>query len=156
MKKTVIGLTFFIFIGLISFVTIRYYSFVFSKKISGVLVDVQHVGATTAILGADPGSNRRSNNKDIFSFAVGILDKEGNIHTASSEDRQWAVAQIGQCAEAKYFPYPPWELAKAGTYFNARLLHLRECPEGKKYRRMAPHPHPSELDAPAEENPVAQ
>jgi hypothetical protein len=63
----------------------------------------------------------------IFSYAVAIRDSRGEIHTASTEDRQWAVAQKGQCVEAKYFPYPPWQLDKAGTYHSARLLRLYEC-----------------------------
>lgn len=64
----------------------------------------------------------------VFSFAVAIRDADGEIVTASSEDRQWAVVEKDQCAEAKYFPYPPWELEKAGTYFGARLLKLYDCP----------------------------
>ena len=63
----------------------------------------------------------------IFSFAVAIRDEQGEIVTASSEDRQWAVVEKGQCGEAKFFPYPPWKLDKGGTYFGARLLKLYDC-----------------------------
>lgn len=115
------------------FLTIRYWSFLFAKTVEGVVTNVQRAGPSTAILDTDNLSNRRSNNKDLFSFAVGIVDKEGNIHTASTEDRQWAVVKPGQCAKAKLFPYPPWELGKGGTFFNARLLQLRDCPEGAQY-----------------------
>jgi hypothetical protein len=68
--------------------------------------------------------------EQIFSFGVAIRDSKGEIHTASSEDRQWAVAQAGQCVEAKYFPYAPWELSNAGTYHGARLIRLFDCPPG--------------------------
>ena len=135
MKKFLTLSTIIILFVISSVITVRYWSYVFSKKVSGIIVDVKHVGASMTILGSEPSSNKRSNNKDIFSYAIAIQDKEGNIETASSEDRQWAVAQVGQCAEAKYFPYPPWELSKAGTYFNAHLLHLRDCPEVMKYRK---------------------
>ena len=133
MKKFLVVTVLLLILGASLFVVVRYWSFVFAKQVNGVIVDVKRVGATTAILNGDGLSNKRSNNKDIFSFAVGIQDKTGDIHTASSEDRQWAIAKVGQCAQAKFYPYPPWELGKAGTYFNARLLHLRECSEGLDY-----------------------
>ena len=63
----------------------------------------------------------------MFSFAVAIKDSHGEIVTASSEDRQWSVVEKGQCAEALYFPYPPWALDKAGTYYGARLTRLYDC-----------------------------
>lgn len=59
-------------------------------------------------------------------------ETSGEIFTASSEDRQWAAVQgEGLCAEAKFFPYPPWQLDKAGTYHGARLLKLWNCSEKK-------------------------
>ncbi|MNS97810.1 hypothetical protein D3C72_1321580 [compost metagenome] len=75
-------------------------------------------------------SSRNDITEKVFSFSVGIKDaKTGIIHTSSSEDRQWAVAQPGQCAEAVYLPYPPWVLKKRGTFFGARLIKLYECPK---------------------------
>lgn len=64
----------------------------------------------------------------VFSFAIAIRDLKGDIVTASSEDRQWAVVDKGQCVQARYFPYPPWELDKAGTYNGARLIKIYDCP----------------------------
>jgi hypothetical protein len=68
----------------------------------------------------------------MFSFAIAIRDQKGTIHTASAEDRQWAVVEKGQCVEAKFFPYPPWNLDKSGTFFGARLLKLYDCKSQSK------------------------
>lgn len=102
------------------------YSVIFSKTIVGEISAVERVEMPVALMGRlqEPMASK------IFSFAVGIKDlKTGEIHTASSEDRQWAVAQKGQCAEAVFLPYPPWDFNKKGTYFGARLIRLYECPK---------------------------
>jgi hypothetical protein len=102
-----------------------YWSVIFSKTIIGEITAVERVELPVALM-----SVRNNINEKVFSFAIGIKDKEtGQIYTASSEDRQWAVAQTGQCAEAVYLPYPPWEFTKRGTYFGARLVKLYECPK---------------------------
>jgi hypothetical protein len=67
----------------------------------------------------------------MYSFAVAIREKKGDIMTSSSEDRQWAVVEKGKCVEAKFFPYPFWQLDKSGTYFGARLLRLYDCPQSQ-------------------------
>jgi hypothetical protein len=104
--------------------SVRYYGFIFAKTIKGKIVKVEKVSPVGTLItggGSVPA-------EQLFSFAVAIkADNSDEIHTASSEDRQWAVAQIGQCAEAKFFPYAPWELDKAGTYYGARLLRLFDC-----------------------------
>jgi hypothetical protein len=101
-----------------------YYSYVFARTVEGKIVGVENVVQTTTIVQGVPGKGLPP---QIFSYAVGIQDDKGEIVTASSEDRQWAVVQKGQCATAKFFPYPPWDLSKAGTYFGARLLKLSDC-----------------------------
>ena len=102
------------------------YSVIFSRTIVGEITGVERIELPVALMaqvGADVSGK-------MFSFAIGIKDpKTGEIHTSSSEDRQWAVAQAGQCAEAVYLPYPPWDLTKKGTYFGARLIRLFECPK---------------------------
>ncbi len=104
----------------------NFYSFIFAKKFKGEVVGIERVTQPTAILGS------RIDPSNVYSFAIAIRDKEkGEIYTASSEDRQWAVVQKGQCAEAKFFPYPPWDIEKADTYYNARLLRLYDCESGK-------------------------
>lgn len=109
-------------VGLYSF--FGYYEYIFHRKVVGVITVVEKVNIPVTVLTV--GSENPT--AQIFSFAIGIKDtKTGEIVTASSEDRQWAVAQPGQCVEAVYFPYPPWVLNKWGTYHNARLDKLSDC-----------------------------
>lgn len=106
------------------FICVKYYSFIFARTVVGKVVDVENVLQPTTII---QGNALQKLPSQIFSFAIGIQDDKGEIVTASSEDRQWAVVKKGQCAEAKFFPYPPWVLSKSGTYFGARLLKLSDC-----------------------------
>ena len=104
-------------------ICLKYYSFVFAKVIRGELMAVERVNQNQAII--TNGNEIPAN--QIFSFAIAIRDEKGEIHTASSEDRQWAVAHAGQCAEVRIFPYPFWDFEKANTYYGARLEHLFDC-----------------------------
>jgi hypothetical protein len=110
------------FISLLAAVVIYIFgfnwSFVFKKRIVGEVVAVEKV--TDALILT--GSNQPINSQ-VFSFSVGIKDlNSGEIYMSSSEDRQWAAVQKGNCVVAAYFPYPPWVLSKANTNHNARLL----------------------------------
>src|ERR1700722_11344916 len=69
---------------------INFYSFVFSRTVDGVVENVEKVLPGMAVVGGTSTSN-----KDLFSFAVGIRDKDGDIVTGTSEDRQWAIVQKG-------------------------------------------------------------
>ena len=113
-----------LFFGFVGFVLIEYYSYIFSRKVIGVITAVEKVSTPMAMVtvgGGDPSPQ-------IFSYAVGIKDQtSGEIITSSTEDRQWTVAHPGQCVEARLYPYPPWQMDKAGTYHNARLLKLTDC-----------------------------
>lgn len=107
----------------LGFAAIEYYSFLFARRVIGVVVDVQKIEMSNAIV------NRPSGDMPfLHSFAVAVKENSGEIVTASAEDRQWAVVKTGQCVEAKYYPYPPWNFEKSGTYFGARLLKLADCP----------------------------
>ena len=107
----------------LGFAAIDYYSFLFARRVIGVVVDVQKIEMSNAIV------NRPSGDMPfLHSFAVAVKENSGEIVTASAEDRQWAVVKTGQCVEAKYYPYPPWNFEKSGTYFGARLLKLADCP----------------------------
>ncbi len=110
---------------LAGFVVINFYSFIFSRRVIGVIEKVERVQLNVSLM-QSPG-NPAQINPALYSFAVAIREKSGEIVTASAEDRQWAVAQAGQCAEAVYYPYPPWRLDKANTYFGARLEKLFDC-----------------------------
>jgi len=102
------------------------YSVIFSKTIKGEITGVERVEIPVALVTRAEGDITSK----VFSFAIGIRDaKTGEIYTASSEDRQWAVAQKGQCAEAVFLPYPPWNFTKKDTFFGARLVRLYDCPQ---------------------------
>jgi len=107
------------------FVLVNWYPYIFAAKVDGVIYGVERVEVPMAIVAVE-GSRPTS---QVFSFAVAVKDnKSGEIYTASSEDRRWAVVQKGQCAEVKFLPYPPWSLSRSGAYFGARLIRLYECP----------------------------
>lgn len=119
----------FVLLIVAGFIMVRFYSYVFAKSVTGEIVRVERVNSPGTFIA--PGQNVPAS--QIFSFAIAIRGKDGEIHTASSEDRQWAVVQQGQCAEAKFYPYPFWQLDKSGTYHGARLMRLFECnPEERK------------------------
>jgi hypothetical protein len=113
----------FVIFGVLYFV-IGNYGYVFSVTVDGEIVGVERVAPPVAILNNSQGVNGAPG---MFSFAVAIRDAKGIIHTASSEDRQWAVAKAGNCVTATFYPYAPWNLKKEGTYYNARLDQLRDC-----------------------------
>jgi hypothetical protein len=124
MKKKLFLAAVALILAVSGFVCTQYYSYVFARTVEGKIVGVENVIQPTTIVQGMPGKGLPP---QIFSYAVGIQDDKGEIVTASSEDRQWAVVQKGQCAVAKFFPYPPWDLSKSGTYFGARLLRLSDC-----------------------------
>ena len=103
----------------------HYYSFIFSKKVKGVVQSVERINVNVSLLQQTTSDSKV--NPQLFSFAVAIKDNSGEIFTSSAEDRQWAVVQNGQCVEALFYPYPPWNVMKAGTFYNARLDRLYDC-----------------------------
>ena len=114
-----------IVLGVVGSVFISYYPFIFSKVVTGVVKKVERVDQEMIIASRGNGPL----NPQVFSFAVSIEDlKTHEIMVASTEDRQWAAVEPGQCATARYYPYPFWDVDKAGTYHNARLMHLvKDC-----------------------------
>jgi len=99
------------------------YPYIFSRVIIGEITGAQHLLENTAIISS--ASPRAQVPSKIFSFAIAVRDhKTSEIVTGSSEDRQWAAVKEGQCARAEFFPYPPWQLDRAGTYHSVRLLNL--------------------------------
>lgn len=119
--KILIGL---IVISGIFLILVKYYSIIFSKKVVGEVVGVEKIEVPVAMI----TRSTEKMNPQLFSFAVAIKDSNSHeIFTSSAEDRQWAVVQKGQCAEAVFLPYPPWVFEKEGTYYGARLIRLFEC-----------------------------
>ncbi len=136
LKSLFIAMTGLVLLVAIGVTVFNFWSVLFRRSVIGVIENVERVTQVTAVL----GSTRTLEDKNIYSFAVAIKTANGELLTASSEDRQWAVAQKGQCVEAKFHPYPPWELEKAGTYFNARLQRLADCdsPAGREILNLGP------------------
>ncbi len=123
-------IAFLIFAGSIF---VNNYSIIFSRRVIGEIVEVKQIDTNIALMQVQAASPNEKINPQLYSsYAVAIKEKGGEIVTASAEDRQWAVAKPGNCAEAVYYPYPPWRFEKANTYFGARLEKLLEqCPEAK-------------------------
>lgn len=115
----VIGVVIILMMSLVNF-----YSIIFSRRVVGVVESVEKMELNVALMQTAANENL---NPQLFSFAVAIKEASGEIVTASAEDRQWAVVKPGQCAEAVFYPYPPWKLEKANTYFGARLEKLSDC-----------------------------
>ena len=125
MKKALYIFLAMVCVGGLVFVFVNWYPYIFSVKIDGEVYGVERVEVPMAIITTE-GTRPTS---QVFSYAVAVKDsKTGEIFTASSEDRRWAVVQKGQCAEVKFLPYPPWSLTRAGAYFGARLIRLYDCP----------------------------
>ena len=128
MKTAVISVLSVLFVVVVGYILFAFWPYIFAETIQGPVVKVEKLMDSLALIarGGEPSDK-------VFSFAVAIKDEtSGEIFTASSEDRQWAAVQgEGLCAEAKFFPYPPWQLDKAGTYHGARLLKLWNCSEKK-------------------------
>jgi hypothetical protein len=127
MRKAGSGIIIFVFLSFIIYSLVSYWPYIFSKKVEGNVVKVEKLMDPIAVMTGGEPSNK------VFSFAVAIRNEStGEIFTASTEDRQWAAVQgEGLCAEAKFFPYPPWKLDKSGTYFGARLIKLWNCTDKK-------------------------
>jgi len=104
----------------------NYYSYIFARRVKGEIISIERIQLNVSLIQQQGGEDL---NPQLFSFAVAIKEPSGEIVTSSAEDRQWAVATVGHCADALFYPYPPWNLMKSGTYHNARLDHLSECPK---------------------------
>lgn len=103
---------------------VSFYPYIFAKDLDGVIEKIEKVELNVALMGTTQGEKL---NPELYSLAIAIRTKDGKIHTASSEDRQWTSMTAGQCVKAKFFPYPPWNLQKAGTFYGARLLEAWQC-----------------------------
>jgi hypothetical protein len=101
---------------------ITQYSWVFSKRVHGKIVNVERVTDPSSILSS------KVTPEQLHAYAILIQGDDGKLYTASSDDRKWQVAKKGYCVDALLYRYPPWELDKANGYFNARLDELLICP----------------------------
>lgn len=123
-----------IFTLAVCFGVVTNYSWIFAKSIEGEIFKVERVTDPTMIVG-----NVANNPSAMHSFSIAIKVADGSIHTASSEDRQWAVVVPGCKVKALFFRYPFWELKRGGTFFNARLDDMRDCPSSVAPAVESPH-----------------
>ena len=79
----------FVVLSLVAALIINFYSYIFSRTVTGEVFAVERVTQPTTVIG-NPGQMSEA---QLYSFAVAIKDKNGEIITASTEDRQWAVVQ---------------------------------------------------------------
>lgn len=128
MKKFLAAIVFVLILMGSSVAFVRFYSYIFAKEVKGVIINVEKPSAPMAIVGSE-NANQKLAEKQLFSYAVAIQVEDGEIMTASTEDRQWSVAEKGKCVVAMFYPYPPWEFDKSGTFFGARLLKMYDCPK---------------------------
>jgi hypothetical protein len=112
-------------LGLCAWGFVEGYPYIFAKEIEGKIEKVERVQINVSLIQTNNSDEKF--NPDLYSFAVAIKSKDGRIWTASAQDRQWASIADGRCVKAKFFPYPPWKLDKAGTYYGARLLEAWDC-----------------------------
>jgi hypothetical protein len=152
MKKVMIPVVLILLLLGAGAIVIKYYEYVFSKTVVGKIINVNRVTEPSTLI---TSGSKEIPSVQLFSFAVAIRDNQGEIHTASSEDRQWAVTRAGQCAEVRFFPYPPWDLQSWGTYHNARLIRLFECAETEGTPEPSPSPSPAPSSDPSA-TPAAQ
>jgi hypothetical protein len=116
----------FIFLLGVGILLVSNYGFVFSHDVRGEIIAIERFTAPTTSPNAPAPAE--SSNPQNFSFAIAVKDGTGEIFHANSEDRQWALAKPGFCVEARFYPYPPWNLERSGTFANVRLTKLMECP----------------------------
>lgn len=114
--------------------TISNYEWVFSKRVTGKVVDVARVTDPTAIIGS------RATEAQMYSYSILIQGEDGQFYTSASEDRKWQVVKKGYCVDALLYRYPPWHLAKANTFFNAQLKEIKICPGETSLPMDAPGP----------------
>lgn len=115
-------------IGIAAYV--EYYHILFARTITGEVISVQKVDASVDIITTRPGEQIGSR---LFSYAVAVEDqKTKEILVASSEDRRWATLEKGNCVTARFFPYPPWRLDKAGAFFGAQVITFMKVCDKKE------------------------
>ncbi len=125
-KKVFYFILLVLFVGVSVFVLVNYYPIIFSKTVDGQVLNVDRVTQPTLVM----GSAAVNAPNVLYSFAIAVRSSTGEIFSGSTEDRQWAIVNKGLCVKARFYPYPPWDFEKGGTYFNVRMLQLKDCPPG--------------------------
>ncbi|MCB9024802.1 MAG: hypothetical protein H6625_00660 [Bdellovibrionaceae bacterium] len=70
----------------------------------GRIEGLERVEPNSTLFSGSSRSTSRSSDKILFSFAIAIRNVNGDIVTASTEDRTMGGSCVGQCVQAKVFP----------------------------------------------------
>lgn len=128
MKKIGLWISVFLALGLFfgagGWIVYHYYPFIFARNVIGPVLSIERVELGSSVL-----STKGDLPQQIFSFAVAVRDhRTREILTSSTEDRAWATIERNHCVEARFFPHPPWNFEKTGTFMRARLQKRFDCP----------------------------
>ena len=135
-KRLILACAFGLLVGA-GLVGYRYYSYIFARVLDGKVVAVSRVVS------------------EVEGYVVAIRVPGEGVVTARTDDPRWALVNVGQCAQAKFFPHPPWNLSDAGTYYRATLLLIRDCVAADDVALPAGDvTSPPPVPEPAPENPV--
>ncbi|MBX3018743.1 MAG: hypothetical protein KF767_12695 [Bdellovibrionaceae bacterium] len=116
-----------IVIVIVGYGVVQWYPYIFSKKVDGVLQQVQNTQLNVALM--QSAQNAGDMSRQLLSFSISVRQDDGEIITAETDNRQWAATRPGNCVTATFYPYPPWRFDKSGMFFNARLDKQYECPD---------------------------
>lgn len=106
---------------------IQHYSWIFAKNIRGEVIEIE-----SSAIPSTPPANGSSETASTTVFTVLIEASDGKMYTSTTTDEQWKVVRKGYCVQVLLYRYPPWDLERAGTFFNARLRQLYRCDEAPK------------------------
>ena len=110
-KRWLTGLLALLIVAGAIFLIVKYYSYIFAMKVEGMVVGIKRVEREADI------------------YVVAVRNRERDIYTTRTADAEWGLVRPGQCAKAKFLPYPPWDLRRSGKYKDALLMNLRDCTE---------------------------
>lgn len=105
-----------------SFGGVSLYGYFNSKDVSG------HLESVTSAM---PAGSIVTTDEVVFQASVLVREGSGAYVSFSTDDRQWASfiadKSQGKCVDVRIFPYAPWNISKAGTYYGGRLLSVKDC-----------------------------
>lgn len=114
-----VSLMFIFLFGVLIFLVFNY-SWIFSETVKGEIIELERI----------PGENLGgATEAQPSSYVILLQNEAGFMYTFSADDRQWQVAKKGYCVMATLYRYPPWNLEKGGTFYNAQLKQIYKCPE---------------------------
>lgn len=123
LKGAVIMLAVLIVIVGAGFFVVTNWGFVFSKVVTGEVLNVERVNDPQAII------TSRVTREQLHLYSILLHnDSDNKMYAATSEDPQWQSIKKGFCVQARLYRYPPWRLSLANTYYNARILDPSACP----------------------------